>query len=319
MTILVTGATGFIGRHCVLFLAARGHEVVACVRTQGAAPAAWTRHNRIRLAMLDGSASQFEPHLANVATVIHLAGLAAAPRGKAAEAALQAANVDVTAAIVAAAKRHAVRRFVNLSSIRAVAGTVSSMVVDDETAPHPAEPYGRSKLEGERLVAGFAGQDRLAVSVRPTLVIGPDAGGNWQRLQKLAASSVPLPFGGIANKRSYLAIGTLCAALAHLAEGDWPADFSGSYCLADPAPLALPEVLSALRRGMGHPPSLFRMPGLPVLQALPVLAGPAKSLFGDLVVDGSRFFERFRVTPPQPIDQAMAASGAAYLRASGQS
>jgi UDP-glucose 4-epimerase len=316
MKVAITGATGFIGQHAVRHMAAAGHEVVAAVRADAALPAKWRDLPNVRAVRLSGQHTQFEPLLQGVDAVIHLAGLAATPRGADAALALQAANVDLTAELVDAAKAAGVRRFIHLSSIRAVVGATSSNVVDDHTTPAPIEPYGRSKLESERIVAGFAAPDRFAVSLRPPLVIGSDARGNWKRLQQLAASGWPLPFGAINNRRSYLSVKTLIEALAHLAGREWPAELGGAYCLADPLPLALPEVMIALQKGMPVQSRVFSMPGLTATRFVPGLRGISGSLFGSLPVDAKRFFQSFGFEPSLPITEAMTASGAEFVAAS---
>ncbi|MBS9719514.1 NAD-dependent epimerase/dehydratase family protein [Tianweitania sp. BSSL-BM11] len=316
MKVAVTGANGFIGRHAVPYLAHEGHQIVAGLRATAIVPGAWKDDARIRVVCLDGQPGQFEPLLEGVDAVIHLAGLSAVPKTPDADQALQAANVDLTAALVGAAESAGVRRFLHLSSIRAVVGSTSSSVITDDTPPAPVEAYGRSKLESERVVAGFAAPDRLAVSLRPPLVIGADAGGNWKRLQQLAASGLPLPFGGINNRRSYLSVQTLSEALAHLGGREWPANLSGSYCLADPLPLALPEVIAALQMGMKRDGRLFVLPGLALTRTLPGLSGVANSLFGSLPVNAGRFFRSFGFEPNMPLVDAMELSGAHYVAAS---
>ncbi len=315
MRLAVTGANGFIGRHVVRHLADQGYQVSAGIRAGATIPADWHDTSGIDLVRLSEKHEQFASLLDGAEAVIHLAGLAAVPKGNDAAQALQAANVDLTAALVEAAKAAGVQRFIHLSSIRAVVGSTSSTVVTDDTPPAPVEPYGRSKLESERIVATFASPDRLAVALRPPLVIGADAGGNWKRLQQLAASGLPLPFGGIANRRSYLSVQTLSEALAHLAGREWPSDLSGTYCLADPLPLALPEVITALRMGMKRGGRLFFLPGLSATRALPVLSVAANSLFGSLPVDSARFFRTFAFEPSTPLANAIEASGAQYVAA----
>lgn len=316
MRLAVTGANGFIGRHAVRFLADRGHDVAAGVRPHANAPAAWQTDPRISLVRLSGERGQFAPLLQGAEAVIHLAGLASIPRGKDAAAALQAANVDLTAELVEAAKSAGVRRFLHLSSIRAVVGSRSSVVVNDDTTPAPVEPYGRSKLNSEAIVADFASEERFAIALRPPLVIGADAGGNWKRLQQLAASGLPLPFGGIDNRRSYLSVQTLCEAFDHLAGRAWPTALSGAYCLADPLPLALPEVIAALQTGMPRSSRLFVLPGLAAARFVPGLRGAANSLFGSLPVDGGRFFRTFGFEPSRPLVDAITASAADFVAAS---
>jgi UDP-glucose 4-epimerase len=316
MKVAITGATGFIGRHTVRHLAEAGHEIAAAVRANAALPAQWKNASTIRTVQLTGQPGQFKPLLDGADAVIHLAGLASAPRGNYAARALQAANVDLTAALVEAAKLSGVRRFIHLSSIRAVVGSTASNLVNDDTIPTPVEPYGRSKLESERIVARFAAQDRFAVSLRPPLVIGADARGNWKRLQQLAASGLPLPFGGIDNRRSYLSIQTLVEALEHLAGREWPAELSCPYCLADPSPLALPQVIVALNTGMPVKSRLFTMPGLNATRFVPGFRGLAGSLFGSLAVDAQRFFQTFDFQPNLPLVDAITASGAEFVAAS---
>ena len=316
MKIAVTGATGFIGRHAVRYLVEQGYHVAAGVRRDATMPAEWQNDPRISLVYLGGKRGQFAPLAEGADAVIHLAGLAAVPKDANAEHALQAANVDLTADLVEEAKRAGVQRFIHLSSLRAVVGSTSSTVVDDNTPPAPVEPYGRSKLESERIVAGFASQDRIAFALRPPLVIGADARGNWKRLQQLAASGFPLPFGGINNRRSYLSVQTLCEALAHLAGRDWATELSGAYCLADPIPLTLAEVIVSLQAGMKREARLFRVPGLPLTRFVPGLRGPANSLFGSLPVSSARFMRNFSLEPSTLLIDAIEASGAHYIAAS---
>jgi nucleoside-diphosphate-sugar epimerase len=313
MRVAVTGANGFIGRHAVRMFADKGYHVAAAVRVDAPIPAEWQDDPRISLVRLSGKPAQFAPLVDGAEAVIHLAGLAAVPKGDHAVRALQAANVDLTAELVEDAKIGGARRFVHLSSIRAVVGSTSSTVVNDDIPPAPVEPYGRSKLESEHIVAGFAAQDRFAVALRPPLVIGADAGGNWKRLQQLAASGLPLPFAGINNRRSYLSVQTLCEALVHLAGRDWPGELSGAYCLADPLPLTLGEVIVALQQGMQRDARLFRLPGLAALRLVPGFRGAANSLFGSLPVSSARFMRSFSFEPSTPLIQAIAASGAQFL------
>ncbi|HEV7417962.1 MAG TPA: NAD-dependent epimerase/dehydratase family protein [Tianweitania sediminis] len=306
MTVLVTGGTGFVGRHLVPHLAQHGLPVRVPVRDRKTVPSAWETLRGVEIVPMPARSDAFDAIITGVSGVVHLAGLAAVPTGPDAEMRLRAANVDLTTDLVAAARRHSVRQFLFLSSIRAVVGSASSTTIDDASAAQPVEPYGRSKLAAEEAVGAFAEPGRLAISLRAPLIIGPDAGGNWRRLQQLAASGAWLPFAGIRNRRSYLAVETVCAAILHLLEGDWTSEASGSYCLADPEALSLPQVIGAMRDGLGHPRRLFALPGLSWTAALPGLSGPAQSLFGSLPVDASRFRERFHFASPHPLAERIA-------------
>ncbi len=110
---------------------------------------------------------------------------------------------DVGAArLVKQACRAGVETFIFLSSIAAVYGNARERIVDDTTEPCPHFPYGQSKLAAEAHVAAFATGGRTGISVRPPLVYGAAAISNWNLLQKLAATGLPLPFGSPHNDLS---------------------------------------------------------------------------------------------------------------------
>ena len=81
--------------------------------------------------------------------------------------------------------------------------------------PAPSEPYARSKLQAEQALSTIAAQPRLELMiVRPPLVYGPGAEGNFRRLLRLAASAVPLPLGAVHNRRNLIGLDNLAEFLA---------------------------------------------------------------------------------------------------------
>ncbi len=220
---------------------------------------------------------------------MHIAGLPGLPRCDDAERRLEEANIVATDRLAAAAAAAGARRFIHVSSIRALVGNSAGGVVTDASVPHPDGLYGRSKRAAEARVAELAGAGCLAVSLRPTLVIAPDASGNWRALQRLAATGLPLPFASVKARRSYIAVDTLAAAIAHLCSGDWTAELPGTYWLSDAERPSLVEVLTELRRGMGLPPRLVPFP-MAAFRAIGRMTGRQRevaSLVGPLEVDGS--------------------------------
>ncbi len=312
--IAITGATGFIGRHVLRRLASNhNYELVAGIRTSSRKSENWAEFSRLRVVELSGeeSLAQF---VAGANAVVHLAGLASSPGGAHANNALQLANVELTARLVDVALRHRVQKFIHLSSIRAVVGSSSDQIVDDTKQPAPSEPYGRSKLASERELARFAEAGNFGVSLRPPLVIGADAKGNWRQLQEFAAKPLPLPLAGIGNRRSYLPVDGLCAAIEHLLQTHWSPDLSGAYCLAHPEAISASDVLAALRRGMGHSRKLFHFPGLSLARHMPVLAAPAASLLGSLEVNPKRFLQTFEFQFSRSLSETITQYGQDFAR-----
>lgn len=307
-TVLVTGATGFVGRCLVRHLAADGWRVIAAARgTDGivAGPGV------MALALPDlGKRVHWSPLLAGVTHAVHLAGIAHATRDIP-EAQYMAVNAEAAGSLAAAARAKGLKRLVMMSSIRAATGPVSATPIRDNEMPAPTDAYGRSKLEGERLVKeALAGSSTAFVILRPALVYGPGVKGNMRALFRLARSPWPLPLGSLRGRRSLLSLGNLAAAVSHaLVE---PRCTGGTFLVADGEPVTVAEILRALRTGLGRSPQVFSVPLAPagVLAGLAGKKDAWQRLTGDLVAD-VRPFLATGWTPPETARDALATAIAA--------
>lgn len=315
--ILVTGATGFVGRHLVAHLLSRQRPLTLAVRAAGACPPAWREDARIRIVETGPleSAGNLAEALADASTVVHLAGLAHAPHLD--DDAFMAANARATERLAAAAAASGVRAFVVLSSLAAVTENEADAVVDDATDAPADTAYGRSKRLAEGHALALTANGAFVACLRPPLIVGADAPGNWAALRRLAATGLPLPFSSVRNRRSLVGVGLLVRALAHLCEHQWPAEKSGCYCLAETEPLSLPAIVSELRAGMGMPPRLFPFPPA-IIRTAALLAGRgrlAAGLLGDLEVDSSRFRRTFGFDEASDLRAVIRESGSRRDRA----
>ncbi len=251
MRILVTGATGFIGQSLVPALARQGFFVRAAARDP-ARVAAGPNIEPVAMPDLSGPADWSGP-LEDVSHIVHLAGIAHAP-GALPDEIYTRINTDAVAELAGQAKGK-IDRFVLMSSVRAQAGLSSPTTITEGDAPAPTEIYGRTKLEAERRLSE-SGVDYTAL--RPAVVYGPGVKGNIASLATIAKTPMPLPFGGLDNRRSLLSIDNLIAAVAHVLQTEETRN--ETYLVADAESISVAGMVAAMREGLGRPPQLVKMP-----------------------------------------------------------
>ena len=276
--VLVTGASGFIGRALVANLSAAGHPVRAAMRH----PADIFPRDVEVVAVSDLTRSvEWRALLKGIETVVHLAGIAHAGP-EIAEQTYDRVNRVATAELSIAAQRAGIRRLVFISSISAQTGPAADRVLSEADAPHPTSAYGRSKLAAEQAVRAA----NVAFTIlRPAIIYGPGVKGNMARLVRLAQSPWPLPFGSFANCRSILARQNMIGAI-HFVLGT-PATAGETYVVADPTPLSLADMIATLRACDGRRPLLLPVPPGAVAAALRMTGRAAiwERLGGALVVN----------------------------------
>jgi nucleoside-diphosphate-sugar epimerase len=277
--IALTGATGFIGQYLLRELPKRGYRLRVLLRRPSVVPMESASAVVGDLARPQNMAAA----LADVDAVIHSAGVAHAMSGLP-EDDYRLLNTEATIALARAAKRAGVKRFVFLSSVRAQSGPTADAVLTEAQEPRPTDAYGRSKLAAEQ---GLAAIDLDWVALRLVLVYGAGVKGNMAELVRLARSRWPLPLGALTGRRSLLALDNLAAAVDTVLAV--PATLRRPLIVADPTALTIPEMIAALRRGLGRGSGLIPVPRRLLETALRA-AGRAEiyqRLAGSLVADPS--------------------------------
>ena len=279
--VLVTGASGFLGKHTVRALAANGWAVRAAAREPAAIPEA-EGVERVALPDLARDAD-WTPLVDGATHIVHLAGIAHAP-GHLPEGVYNCINRDVVAELAGAA-RGRVERFVLMSTVRAQAGLAADHVITEADPPLPTDVYGRSKLEAEQLLAGSGVPFTV---LRPAVVYGRIVKGNIASLATLAQTPMPLPFGGLDNRRSLLSIDNLASAIelalvSPKAEGEM-------FLVADTEPISVADLVTAMREGLGRPPHLLRVP-VGAVKRLMATFGKEREwerLSGNFIIDAAK-------------------------------
>ena len=247
--ILVTGASGFVGPHVVAALSEAGYSLRLAQRRPGPVP------DGVEAVVTGDLAAprDWRAALSGIDHVVHMAGLAHAGPGLD-EALYQRVNAGATLALAEAAEHAGVRRFVLLSSIKALSGAFDGRLSDADR-PAPDDAYGRSKRAAEQ---GLAARDLDWVALRPVLVYGSGVKANMAALLRLAGLPLPLPLGGLTAPRSLLAVENLADAILFALLPDCPA--RRCYLVADPEPIGVAGIVAALRAGLGRRPGLLPVP-----------------------------------------------------------
>jgi nucleoside-diphosphate-sugar epimerase len=293
--VLLTGATGFIGA-AVLGRLAQMHEVVTAGRT---IPAGVRLH--VPIADISG-ATDWAAALSGVDAVVHCAGLAHAKDDVRAH---RAVNLDGTLRLARQAAEAGVRRFVFVSSI-GVNGNESRSPFHADDAPNPRDAYAVSKHEAERALWLLRQEFPIELAiVRPPLVYGPGAPGNFGRLMRAIRRGVPLPFGAVDNKRSFVALHNLVDVIARCVE--MPAAANQVFLVSDGEDLSTTDFLRRLAMAAGSPVRLLPVP-VPMLEILGAITGRRElisKLCCNLQVDISKTRHLLEWQPQVSVDEGL--------------
>ncbi len=298
--VLVTGANGFIGRTLCSTLIGSGLAVNRCVRRAPVSGEAFVVGN------IDGSTNWRRP-LAGCEAVVHLAGRAHQLTDQASDPLEEFRRVNVrgSMALFSQAAAQGVKRFVYVSSI-GVNGNQTVVPFTEADVPQPCEPYALSKLEAEVGLKRLAAETGLElVIIRPPLVYGRDAPGNFGRLVHWVRKGLPLPFGAIHNRRSMVSLGNLTDFIAVCLKNTAAAN--QVFLVSDGQDISTTDLLKRVARLMNQPVRLVPVPSA-WLEAIIVALGrrdTARRLCGNLQIDISKARELLAWSPPWSIDEGL--------------
>jgi len=223
--ILITGATGFVGRNITSHLRSKKLQFIVYERSTPI-------------------------NCKTVETVLHLAGKAHDLKNVTHPSDYYEANFELTKRLYEAFLLSGATKFIFISSVKAVADEVQGELTE-EHIPNPVTHYGKSKLLAEQyILSKEIPEGKLVYILRPCMIHGPVNKGNLNLLYKLASKGIPWPLGAFHNKRSFCSIDNLIFIINELLEReDIPSDV---YNVADDVPLSINEVISILAESINR-------------------------------------------------------------------
>lgn len=256
----VYGASGWIGRAVVAAIRDRAIGLRALARQPG--------HGVVEVPErpeIDELVERFD----GLRAILLVAGRAHVPEDDIPESVY--ANVTLPARVVEAAASAGVRRVVLLSSIKA-AGEGGPTAMSDCADPRPASTYGQSKRAGEQGALTAGGSTTSVTVVRPPLVAGRNAPGNFGRLVELVRKRLPIPLPAPYARRSIIVRSNLVDLLIHLAMSD--TEVAPVIHAAEPLPMTTAELVRSIGDALDVRPLVVPFPA-------PVAAGALRLLRRD--------------------------------------
>jgi UDP-4-keto-D-QuiNAc 4-reductase len=314
--LLVTGAAGFLGGAVVARASAEGRTVRAATRRT---VAAWPTGVQALPGLDLAPDTDWHAALDGVDTVVHCAARVHVMHDTVADplAAFRLVNTAGTLELARQAAAAGARRFVFISSIgvHGAETTVAPFRAGDAVAPH--SPYAVSKWEAEQGLHSLAAASALqVVVVRPPLVYGPAAPGNFASLMRALQRGLPLPLGAVHNRRSFIGLDNLVDLVLRCV--DHPAAAGRTLLASDGEDLSTTELLRRTARALGRPARLLPVPGA-MLRALANALGKrdlGQRLFGSLQIDIAPTCSLLDWTPPVGVDEGLRRTAAHFLAAS---
>lgn len=290
MNILITGSNGFIGttltnklkqEHCVI-----GHGKIG-----------GNVSNVDDFFEVDiDSQSNWKTCLSGVNTIVHLAAIA--HNNSVNLDLINEVNVKGTINLAQQAVISDVKRFIFISSIGVLGNSTNGDPFDERSIVAAHSEYAASKLQAEKKLLRIAQDTGLeVVIIRPVLVYGTGAPGNFGKLVKLVQKVPFLPFALCKNKRSFVSVDNLVDFISTCVEH--PKAKNEIFCISDGDDVSIKEFTNGIAEGLGK--KLIQLP-IPVFifKLIGRLTGKSEmidQLVGELQVDSSKARELLDWTP----------------------
>tara|TARA_R110002012_G_scaffold25725_1_gene84733 strand:+ start:276 stop:1202 length:927 start_codon:yes stop_codon:yes gene_type:complete len=299
MKVFLTGVSGFIGKEVTKLLLERKFSVLSASRANSHVKISHS-NNKIFDQLSDIKADDFD----DSEVVIHLAGIAHSPNSSTDDYSVY--NTELTVHLAKEAVLAKVKRFIFISTIGVNGVATSGAPFTPQCKENPHNDYAKSKFDAEIALSKIAKDTGLEiVIIRPTLVYGSDAPGNFKLLRNLVNSLPVLPFGAVNNKRSFISIQNLTELIVQCTTHD---NADGKVFLAtDGVSVSIREFTDAIASSMSKKRLQLPIP-LVLMRLLGKFLGKStmvEQLIGDLDVNPHSSYEAIDWSPPYTMLESM--------------
>ena len=305
--ILITGATGFVGRALFENLKFKKKYSIH-LSTRANQEQLFEGEKAFNIGEIDAN-TNWKDALDGVDCIVHCAARAHMTEKKQTDSlnAYRTINVDGTRNLAKQAVSIGIKRFIFLSSIKVNGeGTIASKSFKYNDISQPEDAYGISKWETEKALLEISKQTGLeVVIIRPPLVYGEGVKGNFFRLLDIVYKQIPLPFASVNNLKSMVAVDNLVDLIICCI--DHPKASGKTFLVSDGEDLSTSDLIIKLSKFMDKSPRLFQVPQL-IIQLIGRLVGKSlevKRLLGSLRVDNSYTREILGWSPALSLDEEL--------------
>ena len=314
LKLLVTGANGFVGRALCAEAAAQGMLVRGSMRHQYDLPAGV---ERVVVGEIDEKIN-WQRALNGCDIVIHLAARVHVMRESVKNPLEEFRRINTvgTEQLARNAVASRVKRLVYVSSI-GVNGlfTRGDVKFSEQDASNPHNAYAVSKWEAEQVLYRVAVETGLeVVIVRPPLVYGANAPGNFAQMLQVVALCLPLPLASVHNQRDFIYVGNLVNSL--IACATHPTAAGQTYLVSDGESVSTPDLIRSLAKAFGKSNLVFPFP-ISVMRFCAGLFGKSAAvdrLTQSLQIDSSKIRKELSWKPPCTMQQGLQATADWYLQ-----
>ncbi|MCG9737528.1 SDR family oxidoreductase [Shewanella insulae] len=309
MSILLTGTTGFVGKHVLQVLPKA--KIIGRQRPQGIEVADFYESS------ID-SKSNYSGILDGICVIVHMAARVHVMNDRSADplGEFREVNTAGTMNLARQAVKAGVKRFIFVSSIKVNGeSTLQDRPFTGNDVRNPKEFYGQSKAEAEEQLLDLAKETGLeVVIIRPTLVYGPGVKANFASLLKFVSIGVPLPFGLIKdNKRSLVSVKNLVdlivTCIAH------PKAANEIFLVSDDHDVSTSSIVKHMSKALGKPCRLLPVP-LWCYRLVGKVTGKmdvVDRLLGSLQVDITHTKNTLGWVPPQTLEEGFKETAEAFF------
>jgi nucleoside-diphosphate-sugar epimerase len=310
-SILITGATGFVGKNLISLLTQQDYQLRAAVRRSGTFLA--PKVSTTIVGDIDQN-TDWQKALLNIDAVVHLAGRAHILKEKSNDPLTEFIKVNTagTANLVKQSVQAGVKHFIFISSLGAIT-TQSDRPLNEQSSCQPDTPYGISKLKAEQALLEIVQASGMDWTIlRPPLVYGADNPGNMARLIKLIKTGLPLPLSSISNRRSFIYVGNLISAIATCLQH--PKARGETFLVSDREAISTLELIQLLGKSLDQRIYSFPCPAqlLKLAGQLTNQTSTVDRLIGSLEIDSSKIQTLLDWSPPFTVIEGLSITAQWY-------